>query len=133
MRFLIFVVFVQFITIIYGCYWQISNETVTFYSEKSSNLTRVIKSEKFHQNNRKFLSQEIRLDGQCQELDDNLRSSSIIRIHDGFECFIFKNSTCDSIAELLTDEKIIENDTMVTHVMCEKCRSFWSSLWNLFG
>lgn len=134
MKFLVFVVFVHSVEIIIGCDWQISNETVTFFTDKLSNETRVTKSEKFDdRNDGKFKSQEIRLDGQCQELDEELMSTSFVRIVSGFECFIFQEPNCEGIAELLTGGKIVQFGGNMTHVMCEKCKTFWSSLKSIFG
>lgn len=134
MKFLVFVVLVHSARIIIGCDWQISNETVTFYADNVtlSNLTAVRKSEKFDGELRKFNSQEIQLDGQCQQLNEDLMSTSFVRLDDGFECFIFHDENCEGIAELLTGGKIIHFHVNSTHVMCEKCRTFWSKLKSFF-
>jgi hypothetical protein len=131
MNFLVFVVLVHSADIIIGCDWQISNETVTFYADtRMSNLTAVTKSEHF---DGKLNSQKIQLDGQCQELDADLMLSSFVRLHGGFECFIFQDPNCESIAELLTGGRIVHFNVNMTHVMCEKCRSTWSRLTSFFG
>lgn len=132
---LCFVVLVPLVDIVIACDWQISNDTVTIFVDKAmSNLTGVTRSEKFDGINGNFKSQEIRLDGQCLQLDEDLMSSSFkIHHHGGFECFMFRETNCEGVAELLTGGEIIHFDVNMTHVMCEKCRTFWSKLKSFFG